>query len=179
MPEPKTKKKVRRKKKTLAKKKKVVKEKPLITEEMEKALEKIGESIEEEAEPEIAQSDSKAEGYKYGTTDEPLRVALDDPEYIRYQAEVRAKILRRWIVPPHLIGLPSDKKPRTQIVVLINQTGDVISKKFSQRSGFKELDSSAVRAVERASPLPVPPDRLQWEVFNEGFLVDFNPDQRY
>ena len=39
------------------------------------------------------------EGYKYGTSNKPLKVPPSDPEYLKYQAMVRYKVMREWIIP--------------------------------------------------------------------------------
>jgi outer membrane biosynthesis protein TonB len=44
-----------------------------------------------------------------------------------------------------------------------------------RRSGNGSVDDSALRAIQRASPFPVPPEELKWEALNEGFLVEFDP----
>ena len=45
------------------------------------------------------------------------------------------------------------------------------------RSGDELFDLSAVRAVRGASPLEPPPERIQGEALQEGFLIDFVPSQ--
>ena len=125
------------------------------------------------APPEAAQVKDKGEGFKYGTGVQPLKVLPTDPEYIAYQAKVRAKIMAEWIVP--LSYLEGAAKPRASLVVQINQQGEVISTDWEEQSGNPAFDSSCQRAVQRASPLPIPTTRLQWEAYSEGFLIQFDP----
>lgn len=156
---------------------KPAKKAPLVTSDMQRALDKINKALEgRSVVPEAAQTKDSGEGYIYGTSDKPQRVSPDDAEYLRYQAQVRAKILREWIVPAHLLGLPQESKPRAAVVVLIDKDGFIRSTHLEKRSSIQLLDSSALRAIERAAPLPIPPERLKWEAYNEGFLVDFIPN---
>ena len=115
------------------------------------------------------------EGYKYGTSNKPLRVPPSDPEYLKYQAMIRARIMREWIIPTAFTE-EGGKPLNSRIAVLINDEGEVTSAHWEGRSGNASFDQSALRAVKKASPFPRPPDRLAWEAYNEGFLVEF--DQR-
>ena len=124
--------------------------------------------------PEASQIKDSAEGYKYGTGTEPLKVLPSDPEYLKYQAMVRAKIIREWIVPGKFIEEGSQHL-NAKIEVMINTDGDVVTIRWESPSGTQTFDQSAVRAVKQASPFPKPPDRLAWEAYNEGFLIEFDP----
>lgn len=124
--------------------------------------------------PESAQVSEDQNGYKYGTGTEPLRVEPSDPEYLKYQAMVRSKIISAWIVPLKFME-ESGPGLNAQIEVLINMDGEVVSVRWEQQSGNPSFDQSAVRAIKNASPFPKPPDRLAWEAYNEGFLVEFDP----
>ncbi len=138
------------------------------------ALAKIDKQLaERSAVPEAAQIGASGEGYKYGTGTEPLKVMPSDPEYLKYQAQVRWKIMREWVVPVKFTeeGGPS---LNARLEVMINMDGDVVSVRWASRSGNESFDQSALRAVKKASPFPKPPDKLAWEAYNEGFLVEFD-----
>lgn len=124
--------------------------------------------------PEASQVGKSSDGYKYGTSDKPLKVAPSDPEYIKYQAMVRAKIIREWIVPT-VYTSDGGKPLSVRLEVLINMDGEVVSTRLGRSSRNSSFDQSAMRAVKNASPFPKPPDRLAWEAYNEGFLVEFDP----
>lgn len=142
---------------------------------MDSALAKIDKRLKDRrVDPEAAQVESSGEGYKYGTSDKPLRVPIDDPEYLKYQAMVRAKILRQWVVPGAITQMPSASRPSVRIIVMVSQSGDVISQRWAKKSTIEALNASAMRAIQRASPFPIPPERLKWETYNEGFLVEFS-----
>lgn len=124
--------------------------------------------------PEAAQIKENQDGYKYGTGTKPLRTSPSDPEYLKYQAMIRAKIIREWIVP---LKFTEEGGPQynARLEVMINIDGDVVSVMWESPSGNASFDESAVRAVKKASPFPKPPDSLAWEAYNEGFLIEFDP----
>lgn len=111
-------------------------------------------------------------GYKYGTGTEPVRIAPTDPLYIKYQALVRLKIVRNWVVPSGFAS--AGATANAQLIVMINTDGEVSSTHWAKRSGSEAFDKSAKRAVEKSSPLPKPPEKLAWETYNEGFLISFD-----
>lgn len=123
--------------------------------------------------PESAQVEKSHEGYKYGTGDKPLKMMPSNPEYLKYQAQVRWKIMREWIIPAKFTE--EGQGLNAKVEVMINLDGDVVSVRWASRSGNGSFDQSALRAVKRASPFPKPPDKLAWEAYNEGFLVEFDP----
>lgn len=143
---------------------------------MRDAIAKIDQKLKNRViQPEAAQVGSSGEGYKYGTSDKPLRVPIDDPEYVKYQAMVRFKIIQEWIVPMKYGELPEASRPKSRIVVMIAEDGEIVSTEWDSHSGDTSFDASCIRAVKRASPLDVPPERLKWEAYNEGFLIEFDP----
>lgn len=143
---------------------------------MRKALAKINKDVTSRSSaPEVAQSTDGGQGNLYGTSDKPQRVSDTDPEYLRYYAKMRAAIMKEWILPSNLVGLPSSSTLSTKIVIMINENGNVIDKQTEKSSGNGLLDASAIRAIERAQPLPTPPEKLKWEAINEGFLIEFRP----
>lgn len=141
---------------------------------IEAALAKIDRQLKERsAVPESAQVKVNTEGYKYGTGNKPLKALPSNPEYLKYQAQVRWKIMREWIVPVKYTETGQGYNARVE--VMINMDGDVVSIRWASRSGNASFDQSAVRAIKKASPFPKPPDSLAWEAYNEGFLVEFDP----
>jgi TonB family protein len=111
-------------------------------------------------------------GYKYGTGTEPVRISPTDPMYIKYQALVRIKIVRNWVVPEGFAS--AGASANAELIVMINTEGEVSSVRWAKRSGSEAFDESAKRAVEKSSPLPKPPEKLAWETYNEGFLISFD-----
>lgn len=141
---------------------------------MKEALARIEKQMSPKAAaPEAAQiQDAPPGGFTIGN-ERGTYVSPDDPEYVLYQAKIRQRIMNEWILPLKFVeeGLGLICK----ITVHMNDQGEVVEKEWEQRSGNESFDLSAMRAIERASPLDIPPDRLKYEVFNEGFIVEFKP----
>lgn len=126
-----------------------------------------------EAPPEAAQvPDTQPGGFTFGSRTGTY-VSPDDPEYVLYQAKIRKRIMDQWILPMKYaeggMGLIC------RIVVHMNERGEVVETEWERKSGNPSFDLSALRAVEKASPLDIPPERLKYEVYNEGFIVEFKP----
>ncbi|OGQ68577.1 MAG: hypothetical protein A3F89_05425 [Deltaproteobacteria bacterium RIFCSPLOWO2_12_FULL_50_11] len=142
---------------------------------MEKALARIGETVKKRAAPpEMAQIPQNIEsgGTPYGSPN-PSDLTPKDAEYALYQTKIRGRIMEEWILP---IAYANQNVPYIcLIVVKINAQGEVIQSYFEKKSGSPAFDFSAMRAIERASPLAIPPDGLKREVLTEGLLVEFNP----
>lgn len=148
--------------------------KPRRPSKIQNALAKIDRQLKERSVvPESAQVKDNLEGYKYGTGNKPLKALPADPEYLKYQAQIRWKIMREWIVPVKFTEEGQGLNARLE--VMINMDGDVVSVRWASRSGNESFDQSALRAIKKASPFPKPPDKLAWEAYNEGFLVEFDP----
>ena len=148
--------------------------KPRPRSKIAKALAKIDKQLKERSVvPESAQVKVSQEGYKYGTGNKPLKSLPSNPEYLKYQAQVRWKIMRQWIVPVKYTE--GGQGYNAKMEVMINMDGDVVSVRWISKSGNASFDQSAVRAIKKASPFPKPPDALAWEAYNEGFLVEFDP----
>ncbi|MBN1282952.1 MAG: cell envelope integrity protein TolA [Proteobacteria bacterium] len=124
--------------------------------------------------PEAAQIEKEGQGFKYGTGKEPLRVMPSDPEYLKYQSMIRYKVMKEWIIPM-IFAEDESASYNARVEVMINLDGDVTSIRWQSQSGNAAFDQSAVRAIKKASPFPKPPDRLAWEAYNEGFLIEFDP----
>lgn len=125
------------------------------------------------APPEAAQIKDKGEGFKYGTGSQPLLVPPDDPERIAYVSKLQRKIIDEWIIPPAYLQGPNP--PKATLIVFINQEGGIMSMEWQTTSGNAAVDASCARAVQRASPLPIPPTRLEWEAYNEGYEIPCDP----
>lgn len=140
---------------------------------MKKALAKIDKQLAGGKTPQAAQMGGEGEGYKYGTSDKPLRISRGDPAFLKYQAQVRSKIMGNWISPGKFAE--GAKIGTARVHVTISASGSVLSTRWVRRSGDGSVDESALRAIQRASPFPTPPEALKWEALNEGFLVEFDP----
>jgi colicin import membrane protein len=81
-----------------------------------------------------------------------------DPELARWHREVRIVVTRAWIVPA---GFRSESLI-AQVEVDLAPTGEVLGTRIKQGSGNPWFDESVERAIEKASPLPAPPEPGEW-----------------
>ena len=83
---------------------------------------------------------------------------------------ITQQVTRNWIKPANVTpGL------KATIAVRLTRNGEVISATMSESSGDQRFDDSIVRAVLKASPLPVPRDPKYYE-FISTFNFLFDPD---
>ena len=140
---------------------------------IEEALAHIKNTAVKKVEPEAAQvPNAKPGGFTFGTATGTY-VSPTDPEYVMYQAKIRQRIMTEWILP--LKYTDANLGLVCKIVVHVNDRGELVQTEWEQRSDNPSFDASALRAIEKAAPLDVPPERLKWEVYNEGFTVEFKP----
>lgn len=97
-------------------------------------------------------------------------VTARDTGFVQYQSKVRSKIIRNWV---RTHASSNTQQLSARVKVKITASGAVISKALVKRSGDSAFDQSALRAVERASPLPAPPAAVEAEALRDGFVVDF------
>lgn len=81
----------------------------------------------------------------------------------RYAALIKQAVERRWIIPHN-----ANKKLLCRLQIRLAPTGTVLSVSIVSTSGDKALDRSAIAAVYKASPLPVP---TQPELFDKFRLL--------
>lgn len=130
-----------------------------------------------QAQPEAAQvPETQPGGFTFGSPTGTY-VSPDDPEYVLYQAKIRKRVMDQWILPMKYAASGSEGGMGLicRIVVHMNERGEVVETEWEQKSGNPSFDLSAMRAVEKASPLDIPPERLKYEVYNEGFIIEFKP----
>ncbi|MBI4196608.1 MAG: TonB C-terminal domain-containing protein [Deltaproteobacteria bacterium] len=145
----------------------------------EKAMEKILAKASQEvasrkaAIPEAAQIPvGENGGFPEGVT-AGSQVPPDDPELLLYKMKVTKIIMEEWF-PSYKLRDPN-LGLICRLIVRINERGEAIETIWDQKSGNGSYDASALRAVQKALPLPLPPEKLRWELAQEGILFDFNP----
>jgi TonB family protein len=81
-----------------------------------------------------------------------------DPAVAEWMRRVKIHVSRSWILEA------SEKRKAIQALlnVTLDATGNVIEVELRERSGSPSFDTSVVRAIEKASPLPPPPDSGEW-----------------
>lgn len=81
------------------------------------------------------------------------------PEQLAYFRALDERIRDNWIVPA--VGRTDAGTLTVQIRITIEKDGKVTNVKMEKSSGNRFFDDSVLRAIGKASPLPVPPDQLR------------------
>jgi TonB family protein len=82
-----------------------------------------------------------------------------DPETARWMREVKIHVTRAWILAP---GFRSEAL-LTIVEVDLSPTGEVLGTSTQQSSGNPWYDESVERAIQKASPVPAPPEAGEWQ----------------
>ena len=90
---------------------------------------------------------------------------------LAYVANIQDRIVRKWSRPP-----TARNGMRCLLRVVLLPTGEVLQASVEETSGNEAFDKSAVRAVFRASNLPVPDDNFLFEKSFREFTLLFRPD---
>jgi TonB family protein len=91
------------------------------------------------------------------------------PEYLAYFRQLDEKVRSNWNVPTLTVG--EKEKLMVQIRIVIEIDGRVSQVRMEKTSGNSYFDDSVLRAIRKASPLPVPPEQLRGseEYYEVGF----------
>jgi colicin import membrane protein len=87
-----------------------------------------------------------------------------DPEVADWARRVRLHVKRNWILDAGL----ARQIIEAEVTVTLDATGNVIEAKVTAPSGNAGYDASVLRAIDKSSPLPPPPDSGEWPLY-------FNP----
>jgi colicin import membrane protein len=96
---------------------------------------------------------------------------LEQIEYDRYFDQVEQLVYSNWALPEWL----ANAELRAQALVLVDENGNVVKKKIIKSSGNDVFDAEVMSSIEKSSPFPAPPARLQGVLANQGFIFNF-PD---
>ncbi len=143
--------------------------------ELDESLKALEEKIERRVSEEklagrIEELESKStDNDKAPTNEEPLRektnVAVDERLYNAYYELIAERVRSAWIYP--------GDAPEDYLQVLLNITitpvGDVTDVKVARKSGNTIFDSTALKAVKKASPMPPLPKEFGGEDYIIGF----------
>jgi hypothetical protein len=81
------------------------------------------------------------------------------PEFLAWERGHRIHIRQNWVVPPSFRNPPL----RTSIQVELDAGGAVVGEpRIVKRSGNPWYDDGVVRSIQKASPLPAPPEAGEW-----------------
>jgi len=87
--------------------------------------------------------------------------AAANPEIAGWVRAVQLHVGRAWMLPPDMRG----RRLMTELLVDLDGQGKVLSEpRVVRSSGDTRFDESAVRAIQKASPLPAPPDPGVWTI---------------
>ena len=92
-------------------------------------------------------------------------------QLLAFVADIQDRIVRKWSRPP-----TARNGMRCLLRVVLLPTGEVLQASVEESSGNEAFDNSAVRAVFRASNLPVPEDNYLFEKNFREFTLLFRPD---
>jgi colicin import membrane protein len=84
-----------------------------------------------------------------------------DPEVADWVRRVKLQVTRNWILDPSL----KRRIIEAEVTITLDATGNVLESSVTQRSGDAGFDAGIVRAIEKSSPLPPPPDSGEWPVY--------------
>ncbi|MGE5248567.1 MAG: energy transducer TonB [Verrucomicrobiota bacterium] len=81
------------------------------------------------------------------------------PELLDYFRKLERRVRESWVLPETLRGEAT--KLTVEVVIVIEKDGRVSDARIVKGSGNEYFDESVRRAIRKASPLPVPPERLR------------------
>lgn len=88
----------------------------------------------------------------------------------KYKSRILASIAAEWLIPSS-----ADKTMSCQLLVQLSSKGEVLNVQVMQSSQNVQLDRSAVAAVYKASPLPVPREQAAFEPFKR-LIITMRPE---
>jgi colicin import membrane protein len=123
------------------------------------------------AEEEKARARREAELKKSLEAEEKVMAAVSSGALASWQAQITTAIQRRW-------SKPESARPGLDCTIYVTQVpgGEVVNARVDEAhcNGDQAVKESIVRAVERASPLPPPPDPA---LFERNLVIRFVPTE--
>lgn len=86
-----------------------------------------------------------------------------------YATKLPSIVKEYWKIPSYL----ADKGLKARIRVFINTQGRLVRAVIYESSGEAEYDNRALEAVKKASPFPVPEDKISKNILNGDILLGF------
>jgi colicin import membrane protein len=126
----------------------------------------------EKLKSEQAEAQKKAQEFKGNQVSKGNSLTgLEQLEYDRYFDQVEQLVYSNWSLPEWL----AQSELRAQAMVLVDASGNVTKKKILKSSGNEVFDAQVLASIDKSSPFPAPPARLQGVLANQGFIFNF-PD---
>lgn len=98
---------------------------------------------------------------------------LDKIQYDEYSGMLDRHIKPHWQLPEWL----ARKGYRAQAVLRVDAQGNLLSKQLLRSSGNPDFDQFALDTIDRATPLPPPPEKFAAIVSQQGIVVDFGDEK--
>jgi colicin import membrane protein len=96
-------------------------------------------------------------------------VGIDKLQHESYASELDRHVKQFWSLPEWL----NRKGYKAQLVVHIDERGQIISRELLNPSGNPQFDESIIATIDQSNPLPPPPEKLSAKVRSEGILIGF------
>lgn len=128
----------------------------------EKSLEDLlAEMREEQGEPTPAPSPAPTKTAAAPSPSAPSGIGQPvSPELLDWVRRAKLHVRRAWVVPPGF----RMQTLETHVVVTLDESGKVVgTPQIARRSGNPWYDEGVVRGIEKASPLPPPPEAGDWD----------------
>ena len=92
-------------------------------------------------------------------------------QFDAYISDLDRQIKKYWALPEWL----ARGQLTARAMVRIDSSGQVVEKRITRSSGNSTYDSLILKAIEDATPFPVPPEKFQGILGSEGVIFGF-PD---
>lgn len=90
-------------------------------------------------------------------------------QHDQYVGSLERLVRGNWALPEWL----ANKNLRAQVRIKVNAKGEVVDIKLIKPSGNPSFDENVMMTVQKSSPLPPPPERLELLLRNEGIVLGF------
>jgi colicin import membrane protein len=131
------------------------------------ALEEIERQEKEEAKKQALQKINKIKGNVLSSGNDLRGIAKLQHE--NYISLVENHIRKYWATPEWL----KSKKLSAQVKVRFDEKGNIVYRSLMKSSGNQSFDDLVIDTVEKASPVPIPPDKFVRILNVEGILLGF------
>jgi TonB family protein len=106
------------------------------------------------------QEKQQAVEHEIPAPDDQDTISLDtqDERYADYAKHIKDRLMQNWGYPPE--ARKNLIEGKLQLLFIINREGEVIKNQITTASGYKILDSEALKAVENSSPFAPFPSKM-------------------
>ncbi len=133
------------------------------------AMDRIREQLENEKAKEKVKQAKSAVIAGNQTSEGNSLTGLDRVEFDRYLDELQRKVNANFEIPQWL----ADANLSAEVQINIDERGYVTRKQMRRSSGHSVFDTIVMGTIEKASPVPPPPDRLRGRLATTGITVKF------